>query len=236
MNRAAMLSALILSASVSSVAFAVTPPAAEQFTAGASGWTVGSSGPALAGWASNIGPDGSGAISTQRSFANDPVSTTNPPVLFSALSGASGNSLFGNWIAAGVTQFSFDIRHNAPVALTAFARFAGGNNFPGATAVGFAAVQPNAWTTVTISIAANSPNFVSFEGTNFATVFGASGPNGFQGIGRLQLGIFVPQALAFTTPSYQFDVDNVRVIPTPAATGLLAGSALFGARRRRCRR
>lgn len=235
MNRAAALSALILSASVSSVAFAVTPPASEQFTAGASGWTVGSSGPALASWSSNIGPDGSGAISTQRSFVNDPVSTTNPPVLFSALSGASGNALFGDWIAAGVTQFSFDIRHNAPVALSAFARFAGAGNFPGAIAVGFVPVQPNTWTTVTISIAANSSNFVSFEGTNFATVFGPSAPNGFQGIGRLQLGILVPQALAFTTPTYQFDIDNVRVIPTPSvgAMGLLAGGALFGARRRR---
>ncbi len=234
MNRAAFLSALIFSASVSSVAFAVTPPASELFTASASGWTVGSSGPALATWSAGSGPDGSGAISTQRSFVNDPVSTTNPPVLFSALSGASGNTLFGNWISAGVTQFSFDIRHNAPVNLTAFARFAGANNFPGATAVGFAPVLPNTWTMVTISIAASSPNFVSFEGTNFATVFGASPQNGFQGIGRLQLGVFVPQGLAFTTPTYQFEIDNVRVIPTPAtATALLAVSALVGARRRR---
>lgn len=234
MNRAALLSALIFSASVSSVAFAVTPPASELFTSGASGWTVGSSGPALATWNASSGPDGSGAISTQRSFVNDPVSTTNPPVLFSALSGASGNAFFGNWIAAGVTQFSFDIRHNAPLNLSAFARFAGSNNFPGATAVSFTPIQPNTWTTVTISIAANSPNFVSFEGTNFATVFGASPQNGFQGIGRLQLGIFVPQGLAFTTPTYQFEIDNVRVIPTPAAaTGLLAVSALVGALRRR---
>lgn len=233
MNRAAAVSALILSAGLSSVAFAVTPPASEQFTANASGWTVGSSGPALADWNAGSGPDGSGAISTQRSFVNDPVSTTNPPVLFSALSGASGNALFGNWISAGVTQFSFDIRHNAPLNLTAFARFAGSNNFPGATAMGFTPVVPNTWTTITISISASSPNFVSFEGTNFATVFGASAPNGFQGIGRLQLGVFVPQGLAFTTPTYQFEIDNVRVIPAPASAGLLAVSALFGARRRR---
>ncbi|CAN5702648.1 hypothetical protein BH11PLA1_BH11PLA1_08620 [soil metagenome] len=173
--------------------------------------------------------DGTGSISTTRSFSNDPVSTTQPPVLFNARSAfnSSGNNLFGDYLAGGVTTFSFDIRQNTPAALTAFVRFAGANNFPGATAIGLTPVQPNVWTTITISINPASPNFVSFEGTDFATVFGAGALNGNLGIQRLQLGVFVPQSLAFSTPTYTFEIDNLRIVPSPstfigAAFGILA--------------
>ncbi len=221
-------------------AFAVDVPFTETFSTGNANWrTSDSLTPATWNSVGGGAPDNAGFISTTRSFVNDPASQTAPPVLLNALSnlipsqGASGGLLFGNWATSGVTTFTFDIRHNAPVALTAFARFARATNFPGATAVGFVPVQPNVWTTITINISPTSPNFVSFENSNYNTVFGVNAAPGFQAIGRVQLGVFVPQSLAFTTPTYTFEFDNVRVIPSPSAAGLMVIGLCAGGRRRR---
>ncbi len=228
--------ALALVACTGGVAFGVDVPFTEVFGTGASGWrTSDTITPATWNAAGGSSPDNAGYISATRSFANDPVTTQSPPVLVNALSsaGASGGSLFGNWAASGVTTFTFDFRHNAPVPLTAFARFARSNNAPGASAISFAPVQPNVWTTITIAINPASPNFVSFEGTNYNTVFGVGQAPDFLAIGRVQLGVFVPQSLAFTTPTYTFDFDNVRIVPGASAMGVMALGVLASSRRRR---
>ncbi len=228
--------AMALVACGGGVALGVDVPFTEVFAAGASGWrTSDTITPATWNPAGGGLPDSAGYISATRSFANDPASVQSPPVLVNALNSAnaSGGSLFGNWAANGVTSFSFDFRHNAPVALTAFARFARAANAPGASAIGLTPVQPNVWTTITISINPTSPNFVSFEGTNFNTVFGVGAAPNFLAIGRVQLGVFVPQSLAFTTPTYTFDFDNVRIIPGASGAGLMALGMLGASRRRR---
>ncbi len=232
--------AFALVACVGRVALGVDVPFTETFSTGNSNWRT-SDALTPATWNSVGGgaPDNAGFISTTRSFVNDPASQTAPPVLLNALSnlipsqGSSGGLLFGNWATSGVTSFSFDIRHNAPVPLSAFARFARATNFPGATAVGFVPVQPNVWTTITLNVTATSPNFVSFENSNYNTVFGVGAAPNFLAIGRVQLGVFVPQSLAFTTPTYTFEFDNVRIIPAPGVAGLMAVAICAGSRRRR---
>ena len=150
--------------------------------------------------------------------------------------GASGGAFSGNWIADGVGQFSVDVRHNSQVPLSFFARFASPFNFPGATAVRFQPVLANQWTTLTFNIADNpafgAPNFVTFEGSSFDAVF--------SNIGRVQVGVSIPDGFennpALANGVFTFDMDNasVSVIPEPSGSLLaMAGGMLLMLRRRR---
>ena len=71
------------------------------------------------------------------------------------------------------------------------------------------------------------------QNQSFNTVFGVGAAPNFLAIGRVQLGVFVPQSLAFTTPTYTFDFDNVRIIPGASGAGLMALGMLGASRRRR---
>lgn len=231
MNRSVVSSSAAIAAAVLVVssALAVDVPSSEPFAANSAGWRE-TDGLTNLVWNAAGGADGLGYVSMNHSFANDLATNppaVSPPVLMNAFSGwnSSGNVFFGNWIAAGVTGFSFSFRHNVPEPLTVFARFADPANFPGATAIRFAPLPANTWATITFSIDPTSPNFVSFEGSNFANVF--------DNIGRVQIGVFVSQTLALTTPSYTFDLDNVQLIPTPGAASVLAFAGVLAARRRR---
>ena len=150
--------------------------------------------------------------------------------------GASGGAFSGNWISDGVGQFSVDVRHNSQVPLSFFARFASPFNFPGATAVRFQPVLANQWTTLTFNIADNpafgAPNFVTFEGSSFDAVF--------SNIGRVQVGVSIPDGFennpALANGVFTFDMDNasVSVIPEPSGSLLaMAGGMLLMLRRRR---
>ena len=194
------------------------------------------------GWGDPTGSPGGaehnqagGFISTSGAFGE-----SGQGVLFrgNGPAGASGNAFSGNWIADGVTQFSVDVRHNSAVPLNFFARFASPFNFPGATAVKFAPVLGNQWTTLTFDIAPNpqfgAPNFVTFEGSDFATVFG--------NLGRVQVGVSEPDgwennpALGGT---FTFDLDNasITVVPEPSGTLLaMVGGMLVMLRRNRGRK
>ena len=111
-----------------------------------------------------------------------------------------------------------------PVPVNVFARIAGPANFPGAAAVAFAPVLPDVWTFVSIPIAEGLPNII-LEGASFDDVF--------SNVGHLQIGVSTPEGFDGDPTMYTYDLDNVSIVPAPAALALLALGGMVG-RRRRC--
>jgi hypothetical protein len=116
------------------------------------------------------------------------------------------------------------VRNNAPAPVNFFARFVSPAGFPGAVAVEFAPVLPGAWTEITIPIDPANPQFISFETSDFNTIFSS--------IGRIQVGVQVPASLAGNPGSFSFDLDQVSIVPEPASVMLLMGLGVLGLRRR----
>jgi len=203
---------------LSSFAVAAVDPYTETFDANNSNWLDSSS--TAAGWANS--PTG-GFIFNRFNFANQTPGST--PVLFRGNNSplASGGKFFGNWITSGVTEFSFDVRHNYDGDLAFFTRIAQ-TPFPGATILSTTNVAKDTWTTITFSIDPANPLILSLEGSEFNFVFAA--------ISRLQIGVATPAALAGVNTSVTFDLDNVRVVPTPASMLVLGLMPLAGRRRR----
>ena len=171
------------------------------------------------------GPDGSGFVSGQFSFSAQAADDT--PVLLRGHDNfdSSSDAFVGNWITDGVTEFSAFVRHNAPIPLNFFTRFVSSFNFPGGVALDFVPVLPNTWTKVTFDVTSTSPQFLTFENSNYNAVF--------NNIGNVQLGVSVPAALAGSTAPITFDLDQPTITPEPASVGLLAVGALGLLRRRR---
>jgi MYXO-CTERM domain-containing protein len=174
--------------------------------------------------------DGGGYASTNYAFNTGGGAGGTSAVIFRAQDefNSSGNAFVGDWIADKITKLSVQVRHNAPMPLSYFSRFSGPGNFPGATAIQFAPVMPNTWTTLTFNITPTSPQFVTFEGMDFTSVF--------KNIGHIQLGVSIPAALANDTTLYKYDIDGVSAVPEPASIGLaaLALGLLATYRRRSC--
>lgn len=183
------------------------------------------------------GPDGSAFVSFESSFADFPDGSgmgggQPTPVLFRGQQNfdSSGGAFVGDWIEDGVTELSFEFRHNLPVPVTVFSRFASNANFPGALAIDFAPVLPFQWTEVSIAIDPTSPQFISFENSDFESIF--------SDIANIQIGVSVPEGFGGSPVPFTFDLDNVQVttaaVPEPA-TGLFLGTLTMMtiARRRR---
>ncbi|MEM1330645.1 MAG: hypothetical protein AAGG07_08805 [Planctomycetota bacterium] len=204
----------------------VSLPVTEDFETGANGWLTGNF-MSLTEVASG-GSDGGAYVSTTADFSGN--SEGEFVTLFRGeqnpgLPGASNGAFVGDWVASGATEFAFDIRHNNQTGpLTVWARFSPIQRFPGGIAVNFVPVLAGQWTTVTIAIDPNNPQFVSFEGFGFDDIFPA--------MSNIQFGIDTPASLAGSSLPVTFDIDNVRLIPTPASAALL-GFAGLAARRRR---
>jgi MYXO-CTERM domain-containing protein len=106
------------------------------------------------------------------------------------------------------------VRHSAPQPLTYFGRFAIlSANSPAAIGIQFAPVPPQAWTQLSFAITPTNPSFVTYEGSDFNTVFSQ--------IGRVQFGINIPAALNGAATPFTFDVDKVSLVPTPEPAGAL---------------
>lgn len=217
---------------VSSSAFAATVPYTENYGSDAANW-YNPAGTAPASWVSSGGPDASSYISTTFNFKDLAPGVPfpgNAVNLFRAQDefNSSNHAFEGNWIADGVTEFSFWIRHNAASPMTFFARFATANNSPAWAGVQFAPVLSNTWTKVTIPISLSNPGLF-FEGppggqAQFNAVFGA--------IGHVQIGAFAGD-LAGVNQDFTFDLDQPSIVPAPGAIALLGVAGLAARRRRR---
>lgn len=200
---------------------AATVPFLEDFKTDAANWRD-ATGSADLDWAAAGGPDGSSYAYGTFNFVNSAPDDT--PAVFRGHDeyNSSGNNFVGDWIADGVTEFSFQVRHDAVEPLSLFTRFAGPTNFPGAVGLEFAPILPNQWTEVTVLIEEDNPAFV-YEGSTFAGVF--------SNVGHLQIGVIVSDTLSGLDQDFTFDVDKISIVPEPAtAVGCLFG--LLALRRR----
>jgi len=199
-------------------------PIEENFDIDAANW-FNAGGGAPATYNAAGGSDGGGYISQNLDLSTTMVDDT--PVLFRAQDefGSSGNAFVGNYLTNGATELTAFIRHNAPAPINIFTRFSGPGNFPGAVSVEFVPVFPNVWTQVSFPIDPNSPQFVSFEGSNFNTVFSL--------VGHLQIGPSITAGVAGLPADVTFDLDQVALVPEPMTGALLlfAGTALIRRRR-----
>lgn len=202
---------------VSSSALGVAP-FTEGFSASSSSW-YNADASAPVGWA------GGGYATTSFNMLNSAPDAT--PAFFRAQDefNSSGNAFAGNYIADGITQLTYQVRHNAPTPLSFFARIAGPGNFPAVAALEFAPVLPNTWTTITVNITNPNPSFI-YEGppSTYASVF--------SNVGHIQIGAIVPGSIAGQDLAVNFDLDNVSIVPAPASALGLLGLGL-GSRRRR---
>jgi hypothetical protein len=190
-------------------------PFTETFTSDAANWT-GPAGPAT--W------DPAGTIS-----ADTNVNAASFGVVIGLrgqlANNASTGAFVGDWIAQGVSAFSFSVRHDAPLPMNFGARLVTTTNFPAAIGLDFAPVLPGVWTTVTIPINPGYPGFVSFEGSDFNTIF--------SNIGSVQLLYSVPGSLAGTGTIVRFEADNVSIVPGAGTMAMLGPIGLMSMHRRR---
>jgi len=202
---------------------AATVPFTDPFGADSSNW--GDSASAPLSWSATGGADGGYAFGT---FDFQSTQTGNDViVLRSSLSmGSSGGELFGNWVTDGVGGFSADVRQDSGVPLTFFVRYASPMNFPGAVSLIQTQVPSGEWTQLYVPLP--NPGLI-FEGPfTYGDVFG--------NIGRVQLGVRVPEALAGMDTTVTFGLDNVSIVPEPATLLLLGlGGIAVSARRARSR-
>jgi hypothetical protein len=221
--------ALFVALTASAAVAAPVLPFTEDFEDGASNWLGGDFLPATE--SATGGVDNSAYISAQTGFEFAEEGGFN--VVFRGNTGffpgtdASDGNFFGNWIDAGVSNFSFDVRHNISQPATFFVRFAANSNgapFPGGVAVAFQPVFAGQWTSISIDIDPNNPAFVSYEGTSFESVF--------SNVGFIQIGIATPEGLIGDPSLFDVDLDNVAIIPAPAGLALLL-PGLAATRRRR---
>ena len=205
-------------------------PYTEDFNSGANNWLSGDFLPA--GEVATGGVGDSGYITAQTGFEFNDTGSFN--IVFRGNTGffpgtdASGGNFFGDWIAGGVTELSFSIRHNISQPVSVITRVAAdsmGAPFPGAIAIEFAPTLPGQWTDVSISINPSNPAFVSFEGATFEDVF--------SNVGFIQIGVAAPDGLLGDPSVFDVDLDNVRIVPAPAGFACLGVMGLVAARRRR---
>ncbi|MCA9296623.1 MAG: hypothetical protein KC983_08895 [Phycisphaerales bacterium] len=213
--------AMIVAGAMTADVIAVEPlPFTEMFDTDASNWRdVGGVNDAT--WFATGGVDDSGYISTTLNVP-DPV----PPfgvLAFRAQNdfGSSNGAFEGNWLTAGVSQVSLDVRHNGAEPIQMYIRVAGANGEPGAVVLNFAPVSAGAWTTVTFDISPSNPGLIP-EGVPFETAF--------SNVGRFQIGAVPGSGLVNT--SLTLDIDNVTLLPAPGVLFALAPVALMRRRRR----
>lgn len=217
---------LVLLAAMSAAVNAAIVPFTETFSASSANWTDSASAPLS--WSAVGGVDNgfaSGTFNFQTTQANQDLIMLRS----SSAMDSSGGAFFGDWITDDVTGFSAYVRHDAGLPLTFFVRFADPMNFPGAVGIIPVPVPSGQWTQINVPLPNPTPALI-FEGPfGYADVF--------DNVGRVQLGVRVPQGLAGANTTVTFGLDNVSIVPEPATLLLLgAGGLAAVAGRRRARR
>ncbi len=215
------VSVSLLVCGLASSAYAIVP-FHEPFALNASNWRQ-SDGLTDLSWMASGGLDGSSFASAPFNFVNQPANATPIIVRGATTYNTSGNALFGDWRTDPVTEVLVDLRHDASVPLTFFARFSPGA--AGAVALAAVTLPAGSWQQVRFGIVPAVPPLI-FEGpgVTYDTVFSS--------VARVQFGVLVPQDLAGVDQNFRFDVDNIRVVPSPGALVFL-GLAMLGVRRKR---
>lgn len=175
------------------------------------------------------GPDGSSYITSTASafFLDDDASV----VVFRGQDGfnSSADAFVGNWISSGINQFSVWVRHDAPVSLDFFVRFATAGNFPGTAADKGALIAPSTWTKLSYEIAPSHINEYLFpEGppSFYSSTFG--------NVGNIQIGYSVPVGFGSVNQSFNFALDQPSIdTPEPSSVFLAFGFAFAPVMRRR---
>jgi hypothetical protein len=205
-------------------------PFAEGFNAGTAGWRFSNTIDLTAVASGSF--DGSGYVSRTFAFSSLSNPAAASAIVFRAQEeyNSSGAAYAGNWIAEGVKQVSAMVRHTATEPLSFNVRLSNPANFPGASYLTTAPVPANEWTKVVFNVTPGSPQNLTYEGTDYNTVFSH--------VGHIQFGVDIPASLRGGASAFTFDLDRVRVsnVPEPAAGGLalvaLTGLAPVARRRR----
>jgi hypothetical protein len=209
---------------------AVTVPFLEDFTSNERNWENNANAPldfVLTG-----GPDDGSYVTTEFSYFGFVSPFGGGPVIFRATGddNPSGNAFKGDWIAAGVAEVRFWVRHDTGQDLVYFARFATSFNFPGVVFDDEETVPSGVWTQVSIPIDPDDPA-CQLEGVKTCA-------EGLSNVGNFQIGTDAPDPLPATNEEFQLDLDKVELVaaPEPAHALLVAVGALTMAAARRLRR
>lgn len=197
-------------------------PYTETFADGIAGWADVSSNPV--GYVGSGALDGSGYIETDFDINNaDP---SFGALLFRIENGASGGNFAGDFLAGGITGFSFDVFQDSGFDMNFSVRLST-NPFPAFVMVSPAPVASGQWTTVQIILDPFSPFYFSenpVDPTVFSTVMSS--------VAKMQIAALRPQGVTEATPT-TFRIDNFASIPSPASAALLGLGGLVATRRRR---
>lgn len=217
LKRSVLAAIAALTAGGLPVSAAIVNPTNESFISSNNNWKANATSFPDATFVASGSPFGDGYITYGRDLGT--AGATSTQVLFRGQDNfsSSAGAFIGNWPAAGVTEFSFWIRHNAPAAMTFGARFAPINNFPAFAAEELTAVPANTWTKITFDIYQGSPD-LAYEGTETATSFNEI----FGNLAKIQL--FTKRGSVPENTVVTFDADQVSAVPEP---GMLAPAGLI---------
>ena len=207
---------------------AVSLPFTEMFDSGDSNWLNGAGG--SPGYALNGGFAGSGYI-----FTSAKIDTSGfGPIIFRGnnSTSASDKAFVGDWLSAGVSEFSAYVWHDAPVALNFYARFDRGQG--NAASSNNHLVAPSTWTLLKIPIV----NSLGTTGQVFQS-YGMAGPGFstiFNSINNVQIALGASQDPSTHGQTYTVGLDGVSIVPEPGTRILVEIAAIAIALGRRHRK
>ena len=202
-------------AGVCASALGAIAPFTEPFATDASNWRQ-SDGISTLTWTPMGALDGTSYGGATFNFVNQPANAT--PIVFRGATtyGTSGGAIFGDYRTDPVARVRIDVRQNSGVPLMFFARFSPGA--AGGVALAPMPVMPGGWQTITFNIGPTDAVIYEGPGVTYTTVF--------SNVTRVQFGVLVPSSLAGVDQVFQFDLDNIALLPPPCVADVDDGSGV----------